>query len=259
MSTYEKSSMRSSFTLIELLVVIAIIAILAAMLLPALTQAREKAKAINCTSNLKSLGTAIMMYADDYNGQLINAQDSTQDGKSWLGMYIAYVTSYLGGKSFEEISLTHWSDTSWVPKTLICPSLKKVVDQTHNVYGVSYQTERSFKSISLFKPIRKKIDGVFRTTNARNGVIIAADTYDPINAAPYKLSDHAGSWVGSIITRHGNSANCLFMDGHVQGETGEQLLQSNEITLLMPWQNSMDCVPVVGYYNNSGFARGSAY
>ena len=63
-----RRSRQTYFTLIELLVVIAIIAILAAMLLPALNQARAKARDIQCTSNLKQLGTYMTMYIDQENG-----------------------------------------------------------------------------------------------------------------------------------------------------------------------------------------------
>ena len=77
---------RKKFTLIELMVVIAIIAILAAMLLPALSKARDKARAISCTSNLKQIGLANAMYMEDHDGRVVPEYSSSQTDGHWYNI-----------------------------------------------------------------------------------------------------------------------------------------------------------------------------
>src|SRR6266571_5211481 len=100
-------SARRAFTLIELLVVIAIIAILAAMLLPALSKAKEAAKKANCLSNLHQMGIGLLMYADNNNNLIPRGNNATDP--IWFQLLI----TELGVKNVNDIQKT---------KILMCPS-----------------------------------------------------------------------------------------------------------------------------------------
>ena len=90
MNTNRKNRRQASsfFTLIELLVVIAIIAILAAMLMPALQQARERAKSMNCLSNLKQCGVYLNFYSDTYGGKVATLMNIATQWRDWPIMLI---------------------------------------------------------------------------------------------------------------------------------------------------------------------------
>ena len=86
------------FTLIELLVVIAIIAILASMLLPALNQARKRARCTDCLSHLRSIGTMVAMYWDDYKNGIPSKFKYNADARGWASLLYEL---YIGKKAMK--------------------------------------------------------------------------------------------------------------------------------------------------------------
>jgi prepilin-type N-terminal cleavage/methylation domain-containing protein len=96
---FDKTCQKAAFTLIELLVVIAIIAILAALLLPALGNAKQHARTTQCVSNLHQIGLSMKMYADDFNGLYPesgtvipwNTLDGSTGKYSWMQQLISYM------------------------------------------------------------------------------------------------------------------------------------------------------------------------
>jgi len=229
---------KKKFTLIELLVVIAIIAILASMLLPALNEAREKAKTISCVNNLKNISLATTNYCDDYDGFFPSVSTSSPPWNYTIAGYLG--KKYGPGQWWTELSRTK------IPEVLHCPKAEYQPVQGMPIAGLSYSLNASIGGYT----VDGKESYIKITSVKRPSVLIAyadgsqGDTGN--RSTYYGIAEPAIAWVrlynynyvydgeayaqsyadavasnndiyiGYIRYRHGHDkqANVSYVDGH---------------------------------------------
>ncbi len=214
--------MKRNFTLIELLVVIAIIAILAAILLPALSKARDRGRAVTCVNLFKQLGTASSSYLDDNRGMLWVATDKVL-GKAYYASPISYpyLKYYAGSRACEN----PWSQ-SYASISLACPVLAGVselmVDEcTHHTSGKKGHADHRqiFRVIGMnyqvMLPNKTDTTGQHyfhdrrRVVRPSMGMIHAEGKWNTMN------KDADGFGTDDLGFCHGRRTNILYWDGHV--------------------------------------------
>ena len=205
----------SRFTLIELLVVIGIIAILAGLLMPAISKARGKAKQSACANNLRQLGMSMFQYAIDYEGRYPGMWDNTQ-GNGQAGGWMYYSNFPNEGLNSFDPSKGSIFDYAKLKKIFRCPMQPVEQGNDYSINALLGETSSGpgFRSSVICENVK---------ATSKTFLLVEEDSNDNFSADDAYLAP-AGNLTSD---RHEGSSNYLFCDGHVQSLRPEMALYPN--------------------------------